>query len=479
MNGLVRSLFVGGLTVAIAGAGLFGGVVALAATSVAPTAVTVAVSPTAIVEGDTVTLTVTLNAVATEQLGVQVTWGDSTADGFAFISPGQTKLDFTHLYVDNAPKGTPQGSLTISVRADNVTTSLTGSTSVLIRNAAPTFTSLVVSPSTITAGTRATVTGVFADVGKADRHRVMVDWGDWSTTMFPLLAFKQYDFAYSHVYAFPGFYTITPRVTDDDTGWVEASVQLTVTAASTNVPPTNLVLSAPAVVQGSSTTLTGTFTDPDAADTHTVVVTWGDGTPTATLSLAAGVTSFTATHPYANAGTWTVAATVTDRAGASTSATTSAVVTVPTAADLLDRMSGLVRSFALDRTTERWLLRRVDLLKASLASGPHEFCEALGDLDRFWTVARRVLTSEQLTALSDLMTKVHATARCGDAGQQGTAIVPNPPVTVAPNAEEREGPNHDGQKNDHDKASGPQQKNGTDSGRADSAKGVRHFQADN
>jgi hypothetical protein len=45
-------------------------------------------------------------------------------------------------------------------------------------------------------------------------------------------------------------------------------------------------------------TLNGTFSDPDALDTHTVIVTWGPGEGSTTLNLAAGVLTFSATHQY-------------------------------------------------------------------------------------------------------------------------------------------------------------------------------------
>ena len=44
--------------------------------------------------------------------------------------------------------------------------------------------------------------------------------------------------------------------------------------------------------------MNGSFFDPDPSDTHTVVVTWGDGTPNQNISVAAGVLTFSATHTY-------------------------------------------------------------------------------------------------------------------------------------------------------------------------------------
>ena len=73
----------------------------------------------------------------------------------------------------------------------------------------------------------------------------------------------------------------------------------TQTVTVNNVAPAAVTVSAsPATInENDSTTLSGSFTDPGAADTHTVVINWGDGTPNTTINLAAGVLSFTADPP--------------------------------------------------------------------------------------------------------------------------------------------------------------------------------------
>ncbi len=653
MKALLRPLLVTGLSIAIAGAGFANGR-ALAAGNAAPASVGVVASPTVVVEGDTVTLSVQLDSPATEQVGVQVDWGDFSAPSFLFMSPGQTTIDppFGHLYVDDVPSGSPEDLMTITVRVDGATTALSASASVLVKNAPPTFTSFTVSPTTITPGHGVTASGVFQDLGKADRHTVSVNWGDGTSTTFPRISpAKTYFFSYDKPapYTSGGIFTVTARVTDDDTGWAEASAPVTVestnvapsnlalamspvaegrsstltasftdpdsgdthtatvdwgdgslvetlptipaglttfapthtygnsgvntvtvvlkdsadhsitgttsvtvsnvapsvslaaigspvagdtvdlagtftdpgtadtftlsvdwgdttatgtpvlgadgrsfsashtyslpgsysavvsvtdrdggtgTAAATvvvrprNVPPTNLTLSVPAVTQGATTTVTGTFSDPDASDTHVVVITWGEGTPV-TSSLAHGVTSFTATHRYGTAGTWTVSATVTDPASASASATTNAVVTAPatTTAALLDQLNDLVKGFELDRNIERWLTHRISELKASLAEGNGEVCEALHGLDRLSSVARRMLTADQMAAVNDLVGKLQASAQCstsGDqAGQHQPVIVPSSPKPVSGSAQTPPAKADNGNKNDEQKKNQP------------------------
>src|SRR5205085_6112149 len=56
------------------------------------------------------------------------------------------------------------------------------------------------------------------------------------------------------------------------------------------------------VNENDTATLTGSFTDPGTRDTHTVVINWGPGEGTTTLTLAAGLTTFGASHTYRDDG---------------------------------------------------------------------------------------------------------------------------------------------------------------------------------
>src|SRR5262249_30128576 len=78
-------------------------------------------------------------------------------------------------------------------------------------------------------------------------------------------------------------------------------------------PPslTTLSRSAAVITAGGALTVSGTFADPTAGQTHQVVVSWGDNTANTTLSLAAGVFTFSTSHPYARAGNFEIRVTVT------------------------------------------------------------------------------------------------------------------------------------------------------------------------
>ncbi|HKY42034.1 MAG TPA: cadherin-like domain-containing protein, partial [Pyrinomonadaceae bacterium] len=70
-------------------------------------------------------------------------------------------------------------------------------------------------------------------------------------------------------------------------------------AAVNDAPVMNNVAIAPAVInENDSAVLNGSFSDVDSGDQHTVVISWGDGSPDTTLNLAAGVFTFTANHQY-------------------------------------------------------------------------------------------------------------------------------------------------------------------------------------
>ena len=67
------------------------------------------------------------------------------------------------------------------------------------------------------------------------------------------------------------------------------------------------------VTLGGPLTLTATFTDPGAEDTHTAIIDWGDESEVTSIDPAAG--SISAEHIYATSGDFTVTVTVTDDDG--------------------------------------------------------------------------------------------------------------------------------------------------------------------
>ncbi|MGE3467423.1 MAG: beta strand repeat-containing protein, partial [Pyrinomonadaceae bacterium] len=149
--------------------------------------------------------------------------------------------------------------------------------------------------------------GSFTDAGDAGPWDVVIDWGDGSpNTTFSQAAAGTIGTVgqRTHVYeddnpsgTSSDDYTLTVTVTD--TGMLSDSETSTVTV--NNVAPSNVMLSlsATTIDENSSTTLSGSFTDPGTLDTHAVTINWGDGSPNTVLNLAAGVTAIPDTaHTY-------------------------------------------------------------------------------------------------------------------------------------------------------------------------------------
>ena len=362
-----------------------------------------AVQATAVVEGGSSTLSVSFtDAEASDTHTVAITWGDGGTDSVA-LGSGATSTTASHTYLDS-------GTYTVAVTVtDGGGLSVTGGTTVTAMNVSPSLSSLTFSPSSVTDHQTVTVSGTFSDPGTLDTYTVRFAWGDGSTSPDSLAAGTR-TFSGSHSYITSGTYDVIVTVTDRDNGVGTQDAFLVVTAH--NTVPSALVLD-PSVA-GANVTINGGFVDPDAQDTHDLTLTWGDGSTT-TQALAAGATTFTASHLYSASGAYTVNATVTEPSGASTSATAQVAVTVPvvSASDVLDQMSALVVSFNLDRNTEHWLVKKIDDTKDSLTSGNGQVCSSGGSLDRLMSYAQRNLTNDQFAALSALATQARSAAGCG------------------------------------------------------------------
>ena len=364
------------------------------------------VGATAALEGGSTTLSVSFtDADATDTHTVAVTWGDGSTDSLA-LAAGATSTSATHTYLET-------GTYTVAVTVTDVGgLSVAGGTTVTATNVSPSLSGLVFTPSSVTDHQTVTVSGTFQDPGTADTYTATFAWGDGNTSSQSLSAGTR-SFSAPHDYLTAGSYNVTVTVTDRDNGVGTQSASLVVSAS--NTAPSGLSLSSN--VTGLSATVSGSFTDPDPLDTHDVTILWGDGT-TSTSTVIAGATSFTATHTYLAAGTFAVTVTVTDPAGASATATTSVVATVPasTPSEIVDQMSALVSSFGLSDPTQRWLLKKLDDLQASLATDNSQVCSSTGTLAHLMAFAQRNLTTDQFAALNDLAIKLEVAASCPGAG---------------------------------------------------------------
>ncbi len=204
----------------------------------------------------------------------------------------------------------------------------------LSKNFAPTVTN-VSATSPINENDVATVSGTVSDPDALDRHTVFVNWGPGEGTTVLLLPAGVSTFSAQHRYLDnrPGNAPYPVNIAAFDNHGLGGDTDTSVVV--NNVPPSDVVLTpTPAAInENDSTTVNGSFTDPGTLDTHTVDISWGDGSADTTLSLAAGVLTFSASHQYldnpagqAHGGSFAVSATVTDKDGDSGSGGTSVVV---------------------------------------------------------------------------------------------------------------------------------------------------------
>ena len=191
------------------------------------------------------------------------------------------------------------------------------------------------------------MTGTITDPDALDSHTVHINWGpDEGTTTLNLPAGVS-SFSAVHQYlddnptgSAADNYPVSVTVTDDHGADGSASATVTVN----NVAPTDVVLSSATIDENDTFNLSGSFADIGTQDTHTVVISWGPGEGSTTLNLAAGVTSFSASHQYLDDNptgtafdTYAVSVTVTDDdTGADSGGTTVTVNNVaPTVADVV------------------------------------------------------------------------------------------------------------------------------------------------
>jgi PKD repeat protein len=353
---------------------------------------------------------------------VSVVWGDGAKTDSGTLAPSATTFNTTHVYAD-------MGTSTLVVTLNDSATpahTVTATKLVAPTNVSPEVGALTFSPNPVIEHQELTVSGSFTDPGTTEKFTFKVAWGDGTSSSEVSLGTDK-SFSATHVYDAAGPVTITVTVTDENGGKDTSTANLVV--GSSNHAPSNLTLDVNST--GANVVVNASFTDPDAGDTHTVLVTWGDG-DSARPIVDAGTTTFTASHVYATSGTYTVSATVTDAAGTPTSATAQVVVTVSagSAADVLDEMAALVRSFDLDRNTERWLLKKIDDLKASLAYGNGQVCSASGTLDHLLAFADRTLGNDKFDELRALTAKLEAAAGCSSNGAQSPKVQKAATVTA-------------------------------------------------
>jgi Tol biopolymer transport system component len=161
-------------------------------------------------------------------------------------------------------------------------------------------------------GSAYTSSGTYAEPD-GDAVTGTVDYGDG--TPVQALTLSGGAFALSHTYVENGTYSVTVNITDE----IGATATDTALVTVANVAPTispNLTPAPPTVI-GGATVVNVAFTDPGVLDTHTVTISWGDGT-TSAATVDQVANTATASHTYLLSGTFVIGVTVTDDDGGAT-----------------------------------------------------------------------------------------------------------------------------------------------------------------
>ncbi|MBI4311724.1 MAG: CSLREA domain-containing protein [Chloroflexi bacterium] len=230
-----------------------------------------------------------------------VDYGDGSGPQPLALNPDKS-FSLAHAYADN-------GVFTVRVVVlDDDGGKGEGTLVVTVHNVAP---SVEAGPD-MKAGTGAPVKlapATFTDPGASDTHTALIDWGDGS----PLAAGEVDEAAHSvngmHIYAASGLFTVKVVVTDKDgdsgsdtfTVLVNAPPAITSVAADQKVPE-GVLLSLQVAA----------FSDPDAGDTHTAGIDWGDGSPSTPGVVDRAAKTVSGSHVYADNGAYTVKVTVSD-----------------------------------------------------------------------------------------------------------------------------------------------------------------------
>jgi Tol biopolymer transport system component/streptogramin lyase len=304
-------------------------VVKFLAANSAPSITSLEAAPASVAEGSSTTLNGTFtDADAEDSHSASINWGDGTTTT-VLVPAGTYTFSATHQYVEDNPSGTSSDPYTITAALTDSAVTDTETTVVTVDNAAPVITGISGPSGPQAVGSTVSVAANFTDAGAQDIHTCAINWGDGSTSAGSVMETNGSGFCGgSHTYATAGTFTVRVTITDDDGGSASSTINVTVNG-STAI--TSLVATGP-INENGSTTLSGTFSDPDSTDTHTVTISWSDGS-TSVLTLAAGVSSFSAPHQYLDdnpTGTatdvYSISVVVADNHGSSNSGSTTLTV---------------------------------------------------------------------------------------------------------------------------------------------------------
>ena len=195
---------------------------------------------------------------------------------------------------------------TLILTASDNDGSSTDSTTITVKNVAPVIIDLEAEKAH--EGDLATLTAIFNDPGTEDTHAAEIDWDDGNISNFSS-ASAPGEFEALHSYCDNGTFHISVMVTDDDGGLDKALVPVEIYNKAPIIDP----IADRTVAEGTRMTGTVTYSDAGSCDTHSVTMSYGDGSPPESFG---GGGSVPLDHVYADDGNYKVEVCVQDDDGA-------------------------------------------------------------------------------------------------------------------------------------------------------------------
>ena len=260
-----------------------------------------------------------------------INWGDgSNSTGTVGGTAGSYTVTGSHTYAEHGSYG-----VTVTITDGDTPTNVTTTTSTATvgeQPLTPTATAVSATEGHSFSGTVATFTDGDT-AATAGEYSATIDWGDGTSTSGATITGSAGNFTVSgtHTYAEEGTYTLHVTVQEVDNATTTAAASMaTATVADAALSGAGAgTLSSGASFSGAVATFTDANTGAPTSD-FTASINWGDShASTGVVSGSGGSYSVSGTHTYAAGGTYTVQISISDDGGATASATTSIVVTIP------------------------------------------------------------------------------------------------------------------------------------------------------